>query len=133
LIHQIFAISPNNNLTKKLCLIKEKGNRWLNIEEYSSQIYGSGVQKIYPESLSLSEQVQLYKVCSDLIGEGGVLSNMLFLPKGSNVITGLKASQLTRTWFSSLAGIFGLNYHEIPEKLPYQIGHNTQRLSTYIT
>ena len=132
-IHQTFDISSNRNLSLKLCLMKKNGNRWLNIEDYCRRNHGSEVIKAYPESLSLYDQIQLYKECSHLIGEGGVLSNMLFLPKGSNVITGIKSSQLTRTWFSSLAEIFELNYFEIPEKILYENGHSGERLSTYLT
>ena len=132
-IHQTFDISSNRNLSMKLCLMKKNGNRWLNIEDYCRRNHGSEVIKAYPENLSLHDQIQLYKECSHLIGEGGVLSNMVFLPKGSNVITGIKSSQLTRTWFSSLAEIFELNYFEIPERIVYENGQTGERLSTYLT
>ena len=133
LVHQIFEISSKSNLSLKLCLLKKSGNRWLNIEDYCAQNHGPEVKNVYPENLSLQNQVRLYKECSDLIGEGGVLSNMLFLPKGSNIFTGVKSNQLTRTWFSSLAEIFELNYFEIPEINGLEKGQNGGRLSSYVT
>ncbi len=87
--------------------------RFPNDDLIQARAAACGYHLLDPSSLSISEQIAVFKGATDIVGVMGAgLTNIAFAPRGARV-TSLAPASMPDTFFWFVCGIRGLDYHEI--------------------
>jgi len=109
-LRKIFFI-PSKQLPNRLLFLGRKTNvatRISNQEEIQNIFQQCGFEIVYPEELSLSQNMELFAQAKVIAGAtGAAMTNIIFAPKNAKIICMLMEEAASNTIFSNISGIIG--------------------------
>ncbi|NHB69842.1 glycosyltransferase family 61 protein [Perlabentimonas gracilis] len=103
---------PNNSHPKRIFLSRQNATyrRECNEDEVFGILRNYDFEKVYPEKMTISEQVSVFNSAEFIVGvSGAAFSNLLFCSKGCNVIC-LTNYNLDISIFSTIAKWLDINF-----------------------
>ena len=112
-LREAFLPTSLNNPFRKIYISRNNKSRELINETIIIEtVKKYGFEVVYPEELSLSEQIKLFSECQILVGQSGAgFTNLLFMQKNTIAIC-LVADKIDYSgfsYFSNIASIMGVN------------------------
>ena len=104
------SVGPGGSGGRRIYLAKKHGRtRLVNGADLVPVFERFGIETVYPASLSLDEQIDLFGSAALVVSEtGAALTNLMFCRPGTQVVIFMSAPR-NAAWFSQIAGVAGLD------------------------